>query len=113
MKNYNEMNCTEQKELAELLENWLCKYTDEVVLRVMRNIDEVYTNDFAMNLLKELKIREDEEKQDRIRSMKSMLYETFDKDEQVADTHCFHNHCLTHADSYRDVLYDMFIKREK
>lgn len=107
-----EITYKEKKELSELLENWLGMYTDEVVLKVMRNIDEVYTNPFAMNLLRELKIREEKEKEERVRSMESMLYDVFDKDEQPSDTHCFHNHCLTHASSYRDILRDMFITKK-
>lgn len=104
MKKLSEMNYSERKEVAELFANWLSTYTDEVVKRAMSNADEIVANEFAMNLLKELKIREDKEKKSFAREIASLLedYGTFNQFSLCSN-------CTTHSNSYRDVLYDMYI----
>ena len=106
MKKYDEMTITEQQEIAKLFGNWLKNYTHEVILEVMKNRDDIINNDFAMNLLIELKEREDKEEKDFCNEIAHLLYNFEDFKEYNP-----HNHPLTHSSSYRDVLYDIYIKQ--
>ena len=93
------------KEFVELLANWLKIYSDNVVKNVMKKVDEIKNNDFAISLLKELYDRENDEYEDFLRSIDSLYYD-YDKFSEYD----VHNHPLSHAKSYRDVLDDMFIR---
>ena len=57
------------KEFIELLANWLKIYSDNVVKNVMKKVDEIKNNDFAISLLKELYDRENDEYEDFRRSI--------------------------------------------
>ena len=105
MKKYDDMTITKQREIAELFGNWVKNYTHEVIVKVMKNRDEIINNDFVMNLLIELKEREDKEEKEFYHEIAHLLddFETF----KEYDPHIHH---LTHSSSYRDVLYDMYIK---
>lgn len=105
MKNFNEMTVEERKEISELFYNWLCRYSNEVVRKVMARYDEIASNDFAMNMLRELKRREEKEKKDEIDSIARLItdYEDFAQ-------YDIHNHPLEHSGSYRDILHDMYIR---
>lgn len=105
MTNYNEMTYSEQQKVAELFANWLKNYTKEVIMRVMAQRDDILANEFALKLLRELKEREDNEQEDFKRSMESLL-DHFD----IYKEYDPHNHVLEHSNSYRDVLYDMYIR---
>lgn len=106
MKKYEDLNYLEQKEISKLVANWLKDYTNEVVVKVLENHrEEIINNDFTMKLLNELYEREEAERKDIITSIHYRLehfetYKNFD----------IHNHATTHSKSYRDVLYDMYIK---
>ena len=106
MKNFEEMNYNERNEIVELFSNWLKDYTHEVIVRVMEKRDEIISNEFSIYLLKELKEREDKEKTDFMRSIGELLsdFDSFNKYDP-------HNYVLTHSQSYRDVLYDMYIRQ--
>ena len=106
MKRYNEMTWEEKQEVAALFANWLQRYTHECILRAMERREEIINNEFAMMLLKELKVREEAEQKDFGHSIGSLLndFETFKEYDP-------HIHCTTHAGSYRDILYDMFIRK--
>lgn len=105
MKKWEEMTFEEKEEITLLFSNWLRKYSDTVIIKVLALRDEIIENKYAMKLLKELSEREADEYKDFSHSIGGILrdYETFSKYDP-------HNHPLTHASSYRDVLYDMFIK---
>jgi hypothetical protein len=105
MKKFEDFTYDEQKEIRELFANWLKGYTEEVIYRVMERAEEIINNEFAMNLLKELKQREEEEQKDFTNSIECLIT-SFDSFKEYNP----HNHPLTHADSYRDILYDMFIR---
>lgn len=105
MKKFENLTFDERKEVVELFGNWLKNYTHEVIVRVMEKRDEILANDFAMNFLRELKNREEKEQEDFNRSIESLM-EDFDKYNQYDP----HNHPLEHAKSYRDVLYDLYIR---
>ena len=104
-----EMTYEEREMMTKLFENWLSGYVDEIIEKVMKRFDEIVNNEFTMNLLKELYERETKEKSERIKSFEWMISDIAEKGKFI-DTHCIHNHCLTHASSYRNVLYDMYIR---
>lgn len=105
MKKFDELKLDERNEIVMLFSTWLKGYTHEVIVKVMSRRDEILNNDFAMNLLKELKEREEKEYNDFMHSVGNLFYdfETFSEYDP-------HNHPLTHARSYRDILHDMYIK---
>lgn len=96
---------TKKHEVAELFAVWLRDYTHEVIRYVMGRADEILTNPDTMTLLRELKEREEKEAKDFKNSLEFMLrdYEQFAKYDP-------HNNALTHANSYRDILYDRYIR---
>lgn len=104
---YSEMNWEQKKEILPLISAWLQPYTHDVILRVAKRIDEITNNEFAMMLIKELAEREEQEKE----RFTSHLEFLFDDYETFAE-HDPHNNPLTHANSYRNVLYDMYIKKQ-
>ena len=103
-KKFEELGYTEQHDIAKLFACWLRPYTHEVVVRVLARRDEILANDSAMSMLRELYQREQDEAKDELSFIKNLLenFETF----KVYD---IHNHPLTHSESYRDVLYDLYI----
>lgn len=96
----------EQKEVVELFSCWLKQYSHEVVNHVMEKSEEILKNEFSMNLLRELKKREEEEDKDFLSSIRMRLT-SFEEFKEFNP----HNHPITHSNSYRDVLYDMYIRR--
>ena len=115
MKKLNEMNAKEQKELAELLEAWLGGYTEEVISRVMGQINEIIENPMTMMMLRELKARREKEKAERVDSFRWIIGGIERNDQDCIDRHIdnFHNHCLTNSGSYRDVLHDLYINPKR
>lgn len=105
MKEFATMEWNEQKEIANIFANWLKLYTHEVIVKVLEKRNEIINNDFAMNLMRELYDRETKERDEFTDSIRSLLnnFETFSEFDP-------HNHALTHSKSYRDVLYDMYIR---
>lgn len=107
MKNIKleEMNAYERKEIAELFATWLRPYVHEVIVQVLERRDEIVNNEATMHLLRELHAREVKENADFASSINFMLgsFDTFSQ-------HDPHNHAFSHSRSYRDVLYDMYIK---
>lgn len=102
MKKFDEYTIEERKEICSYLETWLVMYNNEVINKVLDNIDDIINNEFVMNMLKQLHERTLKEKEDFKRNLRFKLENDIDSD--------FHNKCLTHSNSYRDVLYDMYIK---
>lgn len=109
MKQYNEITSPvsdlTEREIAQLFATWLKPYTHEVINNVLRIKDTILQNDFAMKLLEELHNRTIKEADEFEHNIFSLLSD-FDTFSQYNP----HNHALTHAGSYRDILYDMYIK---
>ena len=103
MKKFEELEFEEKKEITLLFANWLKDYTHEVIVKVISRRDEIINNEFAMNILKELKDREEKEEKDFAHSIGNLLGE-FDAFKEYDS----HNHVLTHSSSYRDILRDMY-----
>ena len=105
MKKYEEMTIKEKDEVIELFSNWLEPYSMDAINYVLKRKDDVISNDFAMNLLIELKEREEKEKNE-FKNDIGYLFDSYDEFKEYDP----HIHLLTHGKSYRDVLFDMFIK---
>ena len=103
MKKFEELEFEEKKEITLLFANWLKDYTHEVIVKVISRRDEIINNEFAMNILKELKDREEKEEKDFAHSIGNLLGE-FDTFKEYDP----HSHVLTHSNSYRDILRDMY-----
>lgn len=108
MKKIAELDYSEQKQFAELLASWLGNYTEEVTERVYPKLEEIYNNEHVMNMLQELKTRQEKEKKETTDAFWSIVNDA-GKGNEFND-HCMHNHCVSHASSYRDVLYDMYLR---
>ena len=108
MKKWAELTGAERANVTDLFTNWLKDYTHKVVIQVLKRKDEILENEFAFNLLCELYDREQKEFKDLTNSINSLLnnYKTFAE-------YDVHNHPLEHSKSYRDVLYDMYIRDTK
>ena len=104
---FEDMNYENQKYFVELFANWLNTYTHEVIVKVMEQKDEIINNEFAVMMLEELNEREKSEYKDFTCSIE-MLLRDFDGFAEFDP----HNHALSHAKSYRDVLHDMYIKNK-
>lgn len=105
-----ELNYQERKELAILLEDWLSRYTEEIISYVLTNkLEAILEDETAMHMLKELSTRKQKEKGSRIRHFEYMIMGL--QDNESIDSVCryIHDYPLTHSKSYRDVLFDMFI----
>ena len=79
MKKFEELGFEEKKEITLLFANWLKDYTHEVIVKVISRRDEIINNEFAMNILKELKDREEKEEKDFAHSIGNLLgeFDTF------------------------------------
>ena len=105
MKKFNEMDCTEKEKIVELFATWLKPYTHEVIIKVLERRDEIIEDEMSMYMLKELHTRSKTEAKEFISNINSMF-----RDFEVFKEFDPHNHALTHAGSYRDILYDMYIR---
>lgn len=105
MKTFKDLSFDERKEIAPLLANWLRRYSDSVIKNIAQRIDEIISNEFSMNLLKELYERENKENEDFQHSLCN-LFNNFD----IFSEYDIYNYPLSHSQSYRDVLFDMYIK---
>ena len=105
MIKFNEIKDRNQRdEIVLLFSNWLKCYSQQVIVQVIARTDEIINNEFAMKLLRELKAREDKETYDFANSIGSLMIDFDDLKDYNP-----HNLPLTHANSYREVLYDMYI----
>ena len=105
MKTFEALTYTEKEEIAALFAAWLKPYTHEVIVKVMERREEILNNDFTMNLLRELKTRQEIEAKEFTGDIR-LMFGNFDEFKQYDP----HNHPITHSGSYRDILYDMYIK---
>lgn len=109
MKKLNELNYTEQKELAELLEAWLSKYTEKVIADVMPKVETIINDEMSMMMLRELKARQEDEAKDRRDSFEMLIRYQAKGEDQSLTLECLHSHPLSHSGAYRHLLYDLYI----
>ena len=103
MKKFEELDYEERKEIAKLFANWLKKYSNDVIIKVVEKREEIINNELVMRMLRELKEREEEEREDFEHSIGNLL-----RDFEVFKKYNVRNNPLTHSESYRDVLHDMY-----
>lgn len=108
VKEYRENTAlSEQKEFAKKLQVWLREYTQEVFEHVMKQMDEIISNEFALKMIDELYERTLKEEKDEI------MHIEFALGHEDVNLDGYHLHPLEHSNSYRDVLYDMYIRRNR
>lgn len=100
----------EQKDLAEKLQTWLGMYTQQVIEHVMSQIDDIINNEMTMMMISELQKREAEEKK---REIDQFYFSLCDIKEGNDKMWSIHSQVLTHSNSYRDVLYDLYIRNKE
>ena len=105
MKKFEQLERNEKEEITVLLANWLSNYTHDVISKVLVRRDEIINNEFVVGLLKELKEREEAEKNQFVDNIGWML-----RNPDEFNRYDPHNYPLIHAGSYRNVLYDMYIR---
>lgn len=89
--------------------NWLDRYTPEVISYVMNtHKDELISNETTKHMLKELYLRELKEKEDFTHFIGDLL-NVDDVDASIK--YDPRKSILTHPEAYRNVLYDLYIKR--
>lgn len=100
-----EFDWKEYEAFAELFAVWLRPYTHEVIRYVMGRAEEIINTPDTLSLLRELKTREAKEEREFCDSLGWLL-----RDYEGHAKFNPHNHCLTHSASYRDILYDRYIR---
>lgn len=105
MKNIKEMNVDELDRLSLIVSNWLKNYTEEVTKKVIQKIDLIVADEMTMRLLNELYEREKSALKEYTNGIKNLIsnYDEFNQ-------YSLKESCLLHSSSYRDVLYDLYIK---
>ena len=98
MKNNNKEYC------AKIVANWLKNYSNEVVVRVMKNYDTIINDKTTYTLLSNLYERENKEEYNFIIDIKNIV-EYGVKDETIDMLRISEN-----SQSYREVLYDLYIR---
>ena len=104
MERYEDFDYEERKVIESLFANWLKNYSHEVIIKVLEKRDEIINNEFAMTLLRELKVREEKEYKDFVISI-ATLFDDFDNFKEYN----LNSYPITHSKSYRDILSDMYI----
>lgn len=105
MVKVKELDWKEREAFAELFAVWLNQYTHAVIRYVMGRAEEIINNPDTMSLLRELKEREEKEERE-FRDNIGWLLQDYEGHAKYNP----HNHCLTHSGSYRDILYDRYIR---
>lgn len=89
--------------MHELFANWLRPYVHAIIKDVILRKDKIISNEYAVGLLRELYWRELDERSDFESDIRMMFdHPDFTKYDP-------HTHPLTHSESYRHILYDMYI----
>ena len=100
---FEELKYDEREEITSLFANWLKNYTHDIIISVISRRDEIINNEFVMNMLRELKAREETEEKEFAHSIGCLLY-----DFESFKEYDLHNNLLTHSGSYRDILRDLY-----
>ena len=92
----------EMQLLAAQFNTWLDVYVDEVRKFALEQIDDILSDPTSLYLLAELHERTEKEKKEGQDDFYWFL--------QYGHEYRPRNHVLTHSSSYRDVLYDKYLK---
>ena len=93
-----------EDEASKIVANWLKNYNSEVVVRVMKNYDTIINDKTTYTLLSNLYERENKEEVDFIIDIKNIV-EYGVKDETIDMLRI-----SEYSQSYRDILYDLYIR---
>lgn len=100
---YTKKATTEEIQLfATQLNTWLDMYTEAVRKYALSQIDQILSDPMTLYLLDELHKRTEKEKKEAEDDIYWFLY--------YGHEYRPGNHVLTHSNSYRDVLYDKYLK---
>ena len=92
---------------------YFCKlYVSELCDVVVSRIDFILENPGIQHLLRQLRIRGEQEQNEFNNKIGWRIYEVI-RQEIFESEFDIQNYCMTHAGSYRDVLYDFLIKNYK
>ena len=92
---------------------YFCKpYVSELCDIVVSQIEFILENPGIQHLLRQLRIRGEQEQKEFNNKIGWRIYEVI-RQEITESEYDIHNCCMTHAGSYRDVLYDILIKNFK
>lgn len=104
-KEYLESMTYDQREqFCRKIECWLGGHTDEVFRDVMNQMDTIVNDPHSLRLIDELYTRTQKVKKDIVHSIECCI-----RNPETFLQYGIHLHPLEHPDSYRDVLYDMYI----
>lgn len=106
---FNKLPEEQKGQFAKELYCWLEMYTNEVSAYIFENkLDEIVNNDMSLQLLHELYQRTRIESDKNLSAMLFKLRFPNIAEKEKFELH--QNHILTRADSFRDVLYELYIK---
>lgn len=98
-----------RKEFLLDLSNFCKCYVNDVCNKVIKQFDKIVSNELILNMLHELRIREEKELKAFTESFSWRLGEYLD-DKNYDMSYNLHNNPTSHAGSYRAVLYDLLVK---
>lgn len=93
------------------LSNFCRIYINDVVNTVVRKLPYILENKIILNLLHQLRIREEQENMDVQKNIKFKI-DDFLEYGYIKNDFDIHLQPCSHAKSYRDILYDLLIKEE-
>ena len=93
-----------EKEAIKLVANWLKYYNNEVVVRVMKNYDNIINDKTSYTMLTKLYEEENKEHENLIHDIDYMV--VFGINDDTKDM----LRLGKYSHSYREVLYDLYIR---
>lgn len=95
----------ELKQFSIEMNNWLGSYTQPIINKVAAKIEDIINNEIVMKMIHELYIRTIDKQAKQAEALMFLF-----KDYEGFKQYDIHNQPLAHPESYRAVLYDMYIK---
>lgn len=102
MTKFNMKRFTERQRLIKLAANWLKPYPENIINRALAQQDDIFSNPVTVRLLELLY---DKEKHDNA-CFKEEIGNFLLDGEYIG----FHRTCTSNSNSYREVLYDMYLR---
>ena len=90
--------------VIKIVANWLKNYSNEVVVRVMKNYDTIINDNTTLTLLSALYQKENKEEVNFILDIKHIF--EYGIEEETKDM----LRLVENSRSYREVLYDLYIR---
>lgn len=91
------------------LSNFCRIYINDVVNTVVKKLPYILENKMILDFLHELRVREEQENLDVQRNIKFKIDEFLEYG-YIKNDFDIHIHSTSHANSYRDILYDLLIR---